>query len=218
MLATMIIECGLAAYTFFLYRKGLFAKVVVAVLLSLAVFQLSEYQICGNHHPLFWSRFGLVAVTLLPVLGLYLVSLVSHKKHFLRLGYVAAGAFVITILMAPRDMISSFCGGNYIIFSGSRELFKFFSGYYLGFLLLGIWESLEAMSATRSKWLQLTLKWLIVAYLSFMLPMAIVYAVYAPARVAVASIMCGFALIMAFILTFQIVPKYYGYSGPKQAA
>jgi sulfite exporter TauE/SafE len=114
-------------------------------------------------------------------------------------------------------MISSFCGGNYVIFSGSRELFQFFSGYYFSFLVLGIWESLEALNVVRSKWLQRTLQWVVIGYLSFMLPMAIVYAIYAPARVAVASIMCGFALILAFILAFEIVPKYYRYSGQKEA-
>ena len=215
MLATMMIEGGLAVYTFFRYRKGLFGKVVVAVLLVLAAFQLSEFQICRDHSPMFWSRFGLVAVTLLPVLGLYLISLVSHKNHFLRFGYVAATAFVILIITAPKDMISSFCGGNYVIFSGSQELFHFFSAYYFSFLVLGIWESLEAFNVTRSKWLQRTLKWLVIGYLSFMLPMGIVYAIYPPARLAVASVMCGFALILSFILAFEIAPKYYRYTGPK---
>ena len=217
MLATMIIESGLAVYTFFRHRKGLFGKVVVAVLMILAAFQLSEFQICRDRSPMFWSRFGLVAVTLLPVLGLYLISLISHKRHFLRLGYVVATGFVIMIVTAPKDMISSFCGGNYVIFSGSQELFHFFSGYYFGFLVLGIWESLEALNVTRSKWLQRTLQWLVIGYLSFMLPMGIVYAIYAPARLAMASIMCGFAVILAFILAFEIAPKYYRYSGRKEA-
>ena len=166
---------------------------------------------------MFWSRFGLVAATLLPVLGLYLISLISHKKHFLRFGYLAATAFVILIVRAPKDMISSFCGGNYVIFSGSQELFHFFSGYYFSFLVLGIWESLEALNETRNKWLKRTLQWLVIGYLSFMLPMGIVYAVYAPARLAIASIMCGFALILAFILAFEIAQKYYRYTGHKEA-
>lgn len=217
MLATMIIECALAVYTFFRYRKGLFSTSVVAALLLLAAFQLSEFQVCSDRSPQFWSRFGLVAVTLLPVLGLYLISLISHKKRFLRFGYLVATGFVILIVTAPKDTISSFCGGNYVIFSGPQELFHFFSGYYFSFLVLGIWESLEALNVTRSKWLQRTLQWLVIGYLSFMLPMGFVYAIYPPARLAVASIMCGFALILAFILAFEIAPKYYRYTGLKKA-
>ena len=44
----------------------------------------------------------------------------------------------------------------------------------------------------------------------------VVYAFYAPARVAVASVMCGFAVFLAFIIAFQIVPKYYDYAYGKR--
>ena len=55
---------------------------------------------------------------------------------------------------------------------------------------------------------------MVIGYLSFMLPMGIAYAFYEPARVAVASIMCGFALSLAFILALRIVPEYYKRSFP----
>lgn len=214
MLATFVIESGLAAYVLFRHRKGLFARVAVGLLLLLALFQLSEYQICGNHNAIFWSRFGLVAITLLPILGLYLISLISHKKHFLRLGYGAAALSVLVILVAPADLIDPVCAGNYITFGGPEVVYRFYAAYYLGFLLIGIWESIEALGATKSKRIHRILRWLVIGYLSFMLPMGIVYAFYEPARMAVTSIMCGFALSLAFILTFRIVPEYYRRSIP----
>jgi hypothetical protein len=64
MLATVIVETALALWTLFKYRKGSFGKIAVAILLLLAAFQISEYQVCGNHNAQIWSRFGLVAVTL----------------------------------------------------------------------------------------------------------------------------------------------------------
>ena len=70
MLATVIIESGLALWTLFRYRQHLFGKIAVAILLLLAAFQISEYQVCGNHDAETWARFGLVAITLLP----------SHKQ------------------------------------------------------------------------------------------------------------------------------------------
>jgi hypothetical protein len=214
MLATFVIECGLAAYVFQRYRKSLFASVATAVLLLLAVFQLSEYQICANQDAIFWSRLGLAAITVLPVLGLYLISLVSHKKHFLRLGYVAATVSVVLILLAPRDLISPICAGNYVTFGGPEVLYRFYAAYYFGFLLIGIWESVEALNVSRSKRVHRILRWMVIGYLSFMLPMGIVYAFYEPARMAVASIMCGFALGLAFILALRIVPEYCKRSFP----
>ena len=222
MIATAAIELSLAAYTLYRYSisphgtkrssQGRFANVAAAMLFLLAIFQISEYQICREEHGLFWSRFGLVAITLLPIVGLYLVSLISRKQHFLRLGYAIAAASVFVVILAPKSIISSFCGGNYVIFSGPEELFRFYSAYYFGFLVLGIWESVEALNANSSKRKRRLLEWMIVGYLSFMLPTGIVYAAYAPARLAVASIMCGFAVILAVILTFEIVPKYYRHS------
>jgi hypothetical protein len=47
-----------------------------------------------------------------------------------------------------------------------------------------------------------------------MLPMGIVYALYEQARMAVASIMCGFAVGLAIILAWRIVPAYYQHSFP----
>ena len=212
MLATFTIESALAVYTLFRYRKGLFSKAVAAILSLLAIFQLSEYQICGDRSALFWARIGFVATTLLPVMGLYLVSLITRKRHFLRAGYVVASVFVLLFVLTPTNIISPACGGNYVIFSGPEQVFWFYSAYYLGFVMLGIWESVEGLSASRSKRVHRLLRWMVVAYLSFMLPTGIVYAAYAPARLAVASVMCGFAVIMALILAFQVVPKYYRYS------
>jgi hypothetical protein len=214
MLATFLIESGLAAYVLYRHRKGLFAKIAVAILLLLALFQLSEYEICADRNPVFWSRLGLAAITLLPILGLYLISLVSHKQHFLRLGYAAAAVSLFLVLLAPRDVISPFCAGNYVTFGGPETLFRFYAAYYWGFLVIGIWESMEALNVSRSKRVHRILRWMVIGYLSFMLPMGIVYAFYEPARMAVASIMCGFALALAFILALRIVPEYYKRSFP----
>jgi hypothetical protein len=212
MMATLLIEFGLAVYTFFKYRQGLFGRVAATMLAALALFQLAEYQVCDSQDAVLWSRFGLSVITLLPVLGLYLISLISQRQHFLRLGYVVVTMFLLYFLFVPKETISSLCGGNYIIFSGPQALYQFYAAYYFGFLIFGIWESIEALNKVSHRALQAVLKWFVVGYLSFMLPMGLAYAIYPPARYAVASIMCGFAVTFAIILAFQIVPKYYKYS------
>ena len=212
MIVTLLIELGLAIYVFFKYKHGLFGRVAAAILAALALFQLAEYQVCDNQDAVWWSRFGLSVITLLPVLGLYLISLISQKQHFLRLGYVVVTMFILYFLFVPKETISSLCAGNYVIFSGPQALYQFYAAYYFGFLIFGIWESIETLNSGTHKALQAVLKWIVIGYLSFMLPMGVAYAIYPPARYAVASIMCGFAVTFALILAFQIVPKYYKYS------
>jgi hypothetical protein len=211
MLATVVIELGLALWTLFRYRKELFGKIAVLILLLLAAFQISEYQVCGNHNAETWSRFGLVAITLLPVLGFRLISLITEKKRFVILGSIIATMFVLFFIFAPLDMVSSLCGGNYVIFTGPSSLYEFFGAYYFGFLILSIWQAMVSQRAAASKVYKGILRWMVIGYLSFILPVAVVYIIYAPARVAVASVMCGFAVIFAFILAFVIVPRFYQY-------
>jgi len=209
MLATMAIESVLAIYVLVRYRHGAFAKIAAILIALLGIFQLSEYQVCGNHDPQFWSHFGLAAITLLPIVGLQLISYVTKKRRFLVVGCVIAAGLALVFLLIPQSITGSLCGGNYVVFSGPTALYEFYGAYYFTFLVFAIWELLEAMRENKNGIIRRILRWFVIGYLSFMAPMGIVYALYAPARVAVTSIMCGFAVILAFIVAFQIVPKYY---------
>jgi hypothetical protein len=201
MIARFAIEVILAIIVFIRYYMTRFGKTAGFVLLLLATFQFAEYRICTTAGviPLLWSRVGFVAVTLLPLAGVYLVSLVSHKPHFLKLGYVTAAGFVVYFIFVPKSITGAICGGNYVIFNTSNDLYRLYGFYYLGFLLLGIWESIEKIaSLKRRTTAKKVLQWLIVGYLSFMGPMGLAYIIFPPARRASASIMCGFTLTFAF--------------------
>ena len=211
MIATFVIEVALAVFVFIRHRVTRFGRVAGLVLILLATFQFAEYRICttSGELPLLWSRIGFVAITLLPLSGLYLVSLVSHKPHFLKLGYLTAAGFVAYFIFVPKSITGAICGGNYIIFNTSNDLYRLYGFYYLGFLLLGIWESIEKIESFKRQTAgKRALQWLIVGYLSFMGPMGVAYVFFPPARNAVASIMCGFALTLAFVLALKVVPLY----------
>jgi len=211
MIATFAIELVLAAVVFVRYRMTKFGRTAGAVLVLLATFQFAEYRICTTTGvlPLLWSRIGFVAITLLPLTGLYLVYLVSHKPHFLKLGYVTAAGFIVYFAFVPKSITGAICGGNYVIFNTSNDLYRLYGFYYLGFLLLGIWESIEKITSLKRRTAgKRALQWLIVGYLSFMSPMGLAYIFFPVARNAVASIMCGFALTLAFILALKIAPIY----------
>lgn len=216
MVTTFAIEIILAFYILARYRMTKFGRTAALLLVLLATFQLAEYLICaGSVQALLWSRIGFAAITMLPLVGLYLVSQLSHKTHFLKLGYVAAVLYAAYFLFVPKAITGAFCGGNYVIFDSSQALYGFYGFYYFGFLILGIWEALEKISSIRKPTTagkptttRRILLWFIAGYLSFILPMGIIFVVSPDARNALASIMCGFAIIFALILAFKIVPKH----------
>ena len=211
MVATLIIEVTLAGFVFLRHHTTQFGRTAGVVLLLLSTFQLAEYRICTGPDDgvLAWARIGFVAITLLPISGLYLVSLISRKPHFLKLGYATACGFVLYFLFVPKAITKAVCAGNYVLFNTTTDLYVLYGIYYLGFLLLGSWEGIEQISNyQRQVPSKQVLQWLIVGYLSFMAPMAVLYITMPITRNATASIMCGFAVILALILALKVVPLY----------
>jgi hypothetical protein len=212
MIATFIIEITLAIYVFIKSRKAGSDVGIVVILVFLAIFQLSEYQICGGLDALLWSRIGLFAITFLPVLGLYLITKLKKDSHLLRLGFFVAIAFVTFFVLVPQSVTGATCGGNYVVFDISHGLSSLYGYYYFGFMLLGIWEALSGIRTDNVKTMtKKALFWFIIGYLSFILPLTLVYIFLPVTRVAITSVMCGFAVIFAFILTFKIAPIYHKY-------
>jgi len=204
MLATFLIEALLAIYTYFRHKGTLFSRLTVVLIILLAGFQLTEYQICQHSGSLLLARVGFVIITLLPVLGLHLISLITTKMSYLKMGYIAMLLFIFIFALVPSAISRAYCGGNYIIFSGQDNLMWIYGIYYFGFIFLGIWEAFEFLQKKRSQ----ALVWLIAGYISFLLPMGIVYIISPETRSAVPSVMCGFAIIMALILALKVVPEY----------
>ncbi|MDD5731341.1 MAG: hypothetical protein PHU42_00370 [Patescibacteria group bacterium] len=204
MLATFVIEMLLAVYTYFRYKSTFFSHLTVVLIILLSGFQLAEYQICGGRDALLWARIGFVIVTLLPVLGLHLISLITNKLSYLKLGYIAMALFVFIFALIPGSLTNATCGGNYIIFNSQSNLMWLYGFYYFGFLFLGLWEAFDYLQKKKSE----ALEWIMIGYISFMLPMGLVYIISPSVRSAVPSVMCGFAIILALILALKVVPEY----------
>lgn len=209
MLLTFVTEMILALYTFIKYRTSKFGRAVVLTLILLATFQIAEFGICRGTNPLIWAKIGFVAITLLPVLGLYLIYLLDRKAHFLRLGYVFAAGFLMFFIFVPNSIQGAACGGNYVIFSGPQGLYMLWGSYYFGFLLLAVWELLDRMlTLSKKEKVKKLFFWFIIGYLSFILPLAVLYFLFESVRGGITSVMCGFAILFALILTFKIIPLY----------
>lgn len=210
MLITFFIEIALALYVFLRYRLSSFGRLVSLIILILALFQISEYQMCSADNSLFWARIGFVLITLLPALVLHLTSYITGKKHFLKLAYTLAATFIVIFLFAPKAITGAVCAGNYILFQTTQALYWTFGAYYFIFLFLGVWEIAEKLLDIKKRNVDTNKKyslwWLLAGYLSFLLPMGIIYTITPETWNAIPSIMCGFAIILAFILAFKIAP------------
>jgi hypothetical protein len=211
MIVTFVIEIILALYVFLKNRRFSHNLLIVSILVFLGTFQLAEYMICRGSDALFWSRIGLFAITFLPLLGFALIANIRNKdKKFILLGFLCTLAFLTYFIFVPETLGGAVCGGNYVILNINSTIHMFYGYYYFGLLLFGIWAAYQGINEEKKdKRSRAALLWMIIGYLSFILPLSLVYIFVEQARNGIASIMCGFALVFAFILTFKVAPMYH---------
>ncbi|MGF7228728.1 MAG: hypothetical protein ACQR33_01965 [Candidatus Saccharibacteria bacterium] len=196
-------------YTLVRYKMSTLTRLVVATLGLLALFQLSEFTVCGATHwsAAFWSRVGYMAITMLPPVGLHLIRTVSGRgpRWLVQLAYVT-GVFVATVFgFSSTAFQSHICAGNYAIFQLAHPIGGYFFAYYYGWLIIGIVQSLY-LSLTVTLSVRKALVYQVFGYLSFLLPTGIVNALNPQTISGIPSVMCGFAVIYAIVLSFGIAP------------
>ncbi len=211
MVATIIIELGLLIYSFVKYKMSSVLTFTILILFSLAMFQVAEFRTCGKllgEAGLLWSRVGYIFITLLPPLGLHLVSAIAGKKPTI-LHWIAdaAGlALVVVFGLIPSSIYYAVCGGNYVIFKLNQNLGFVYGLYYFGLLFSGIILAARWMRGAKHDRYS-ALLWMIIGYLVFLVPTGIVNMLNPATTAGVPSIMCGFAVFYALILALRVLPQ-----------
>jgi len=216
MLATLTVESVLAAYTAWRYKLDDMIKLTLATLVCLGAFQLAEYNVCtgfGSSAET-WSRFGFALITALPPLAIHMMHKLAGKdgRRIVYTAYTSMAAFVLVFLTYKTAFIGHQCSGNYVIFQLGPKVGGLYTLYYYSWLLAGIglgfkWANeLKNKGKSQINKLQ-SVRALIISYFIFLVPTAIAYSVKPQARQAIPSVMCGFAILYALILTFYITPK-----------
>lgn len=216
MVATMIVEVSLAVYTVWRYKLNNLVRLVTVMLVGLAVFQLAEYFVCTGFGAMAvpWSRVGFVAITALPPLGLHIMHQLAGKpqRRLVNTAYATMAAYMVLFLVTPEIFVGHVCTGNYVIFQFTANITGLYTVYYFGWILTGIglgfkWAN-ELMAKGKSKLRQLeSVQGLILGYLIFLIPSAISMIVRPDARRGIPSVLCGFAVLLAFTLTAYILPR-----------
>lgn len=214
MIATFLIEIAGAAFVWWRYKTTKSIKIIVGLLTCLAIFQLAEFNVCegwlgvdGN----FWSRVGYGAITMLPPLGIHLGLTIRGRKDLLGkylplVAYSSGVMFAGYFLLVAGGVTFNQCLGNYVLFKMSPEIGYLYGTFYFGWLLVGsaicFWDSNHL-----PKNIQNRLKFLGIGYLSFIVPTTVVVLADRQTFAGVPSIMCGFAVLLAFFLVFKVAPE-----------
>jgi hypothetical protein len=206
-LATFLIEFGFAAYIFFRYKTTAFSRLAIAILLCLGTFQLAEHLVCTAYHP-FWIKMGYVAITLLPALAIHLISVMT-KRHTWIMGasYTVAAILIAIILFFPQLHLQAFCKPLFVEVHNSDWFGWTHFGYYSFFVLAAmytLWYSMRKHIGDAKEE-----KWMLIAYVGFVVPALTLFYLKVITHMALPSVMCGFAIFVAIMLTLFIVPRYY---------
>lgn len=211
MLATLLFEVTSALYIVWRYHMSTLSRLVVAILLCLAAFQGAEYMLCGGLGVGggTWSKLGYSAITLLPPLGLHLAYVIAGKKNPWLLGaaYLSSAVFVGYFTFGVNAISGHTCYANYVVFDGSRGAMPWMSYalYYYGWLLVGVWKAFR-FASEQTKQVRRALLSLGIGYAAFLVPTTIANLVDRSTINGIPSIMCGFAVILAFILVTRVLP------------
>jgi len=206
MVATIIIELSLVGWVLVRYALGTSRRLIIAILVCLAAFQLAEFNVCSSALPdIIWSRIGYVFITLLPPLGLHLVMRLRRNRISVLLAgsYTAAIFFAGAFAFLPTALNRGVCAGNYVIFRLSEPLAIVYGYYYFGLVLLGLgltlWPVHNADERRRE-----ALHWTAVGYFAITVPTLIINFLLPMTHLGIPSIMCGFAVILAIILGTRV--------------
>lgn len=216
MVTTFAVEVIMAVYTLVRYKMNEIGRLVVAALFFLALFQLSEYFVCGGAglSAMHWSRIGYVAITTLPPLGLHMLYVLAGEKRrrLVAAAYLSMIGFIVYFLTISTAFRGYHCTGNYVIFQLGDRASIMYGFYYYGWLMATLalamrWHGQHSGDEPEQKRTRRTITALIIGYLVFLVPTALANSVNPATRRGIPSIMCGFAVLFALILVFYILPR-----------
>ncbi len=207
--ATFIIEIIMVMYVIMRYKLNAKGRTIVALIACLAAFQLAEYFVCTQSSVAIGAaRAGYAAITMLPALGMYLMSLltVPLSRTATRVMFLAALAFASYFLLAPTAFQGYQCTGNYVIFQIGRPQAIVYGMYYFGYIAWAVSRGTSFMHAKPRAKTVPAVRWFLLGYAAFIMPVAVLTVFHPDTTKAIPSILCGFAVILAVILGTRIAP------------
>ena len=108
--------------------------------------------------------------------------------------------------MVSGWLIGNVCAGNYVIFRVGFGTELYYTLYYYGLLLLSVWLAWRWGRQSASPVRQ-ALYGMAAGYAAFILPTTAANLISTDTIAAIPSVMCGFAVLFALVLTLWVLPK-----------
>ncbi len=213
MMFTFLFEILAAFFIWFTYDKHKATKIITALLVCLAIFQLAEYNVCEGAFGISaanWSKIGFVSISLLPPLGIYLLQSLSktkNQKGLTQVSFGTAAVFSGIFLFTTTGVSPNVCMGNYVIFKVNELINYAYGIYYWGWLIVGVMLSFVEFKRNKNKKIRQAIKYTGIGYLVFMIPTTVVNIIDPVTISGIPSIMCGFAILLAVALVFKVMPN-----------
>lgn len=176
------------------------------ILLLLAGYQLAEVAICADVGAAgFLPRLAFIIVTWLPPLGLLLIAQLRRPRSRISNGsayaMLAAAAGIVVWIAVDRSFASaSVCNAVYARYTHTMPRFFVYSFFYwLGLAGMIVFSGAGAVTCREPR-CRRQLTWLFVGTVGFIAPSIALSWFVPPARGALPSIMCHFALLLAVCL------------------
>lgn len=179
----------------------------------LGSFQLAEYMMCTGGNPQMWSKFGTAVISLLPVAGLHMVTLLTRPTRWTGVGYLLGGLIMGAIIFLEVPILPQ-CTGKFVILRFEDWFSILFNLYYAMFIFIALEMIVRTWMLHKGN--KQELFWAMAAYMVFIIPTALVYIFISISREAMPSIMCGFAVLGALVLVFKEMPVFYKVSAKKK--
>lgn len=210
MLATFTIEIVFALYILWRYKFTPITRLIVSLLVLLAMFQGTEFLLCGGFalEGGMWSRIGYGAITLLPPLGIHLAHHLAGRKPgtVVAFAYMTCTAFLAYFIFATQAISGHTCYANYVTFDTADGSTLPYTLYYYGWLFVGTFLTFN-WTKTLDTHRRNALYALMAGYLALLVPTTTVTLLWNETIAAIPSIMCGFAIILAGLLTLKVAPE-----------
>ncbi len=178
-----------------------------AILLLLATYQIIEVSICSNVSAAgFLPQLAFIAVTWLPPLGLILIAKLyrPRSRMLYRNAYsmLAVALGIIVWIALDRGFVSiSVCTAVFAHYTSATPRFMLYSGFYWLGLLGMILSSGYGVKTCGDCHRRCLLFQVFAGTLAFVVPSLLASYFVPPARGALPSVMCHFALLLAIFLT-----------------
>jgi hypothetical protein len=153
-------------------------------------------------------KVGFIGTAFLPALGLHLVHLINNRQYkiLVWVGYVLAILAIMAIFLTNNESFLHECVGRFVAFKVGTLTGKIYFLYYA--LVIGISFVLLFVNIYKKINTKLNI-YTTAAFLVFIVPALVLFFASQVPYSGLPSVMCGFAILAAIILTAKILPLYH---------